>query len=342
MPGTAHRERLQTVLSGGVPDRVPAALWRHFPVDDQDPDSLADAILAFQKEWDFDFVKVTPSSSFCIADWGVEDVWEGNPEGTRKYTRRAVSQPQDWEKIGELDAYAGHLGDQLRCLKRLHGGLDAETPFIQTIFNPLVQAKNLAGGEMLIEHIRRWPDAVRTGLDIITRSTVKFTQACMEQGIDGIFLAVQHASFRIFNEQEYRQWGMPGDLAILKAAQDGWLNILHLHGEAVMFDLAKEYPIAVVNWHDREAGPSLLEGRNLSGKTVCGGWSQWRTIALGDAALVYEEARDAIAQLDGRNLILGTGCVTPVHSPRACLQAASSAIAKTQGAECTEEKRAGR
>jgi uroporphyrinogen decarboxylase len=332
MSGISHKERMRTVLSGGLPDRVPVALWRHFPVDDQDPELLANAILAFQKEWDFDFVKVTPASSFCLTDWGVQDVWEGNPEGTRKYTRRAVAQPRDWEKITALDPSKGNLGAQLRVLKLLRTRLEPETPFIQTIFNPLAQAKNLAGDGLLMEHIRRWPDAVQIGLDAITRSTTKFVQACMDAGVDGVFLAIQHASYRLFSYQEYRQWGMPGDQAILHAAQDAWLNVMHLHGEAVMFDLAKEYPVAVVNWHDREAGPSLREGRQRCGKVVCGGWTQWGTIALGDPKMVFEEAKDTVTQMGAKHLILGTGCVTPIITPRACLQAAARAGETDQAA----------
>ena len=62
----SHRERLQAVLKGEAPDRVPVAMWRHFPVDDQDPQWLARAALAFQQEYDFDLIKVTPASSFSV------------------------------------------------------------------------------------------------------------------------------------------------------------------------------------------------------------------------------------------------------------------------------------
>ena len=61
---TTHRERLQACLAGETPDRVPVALWRHFPVDDQSPETLAAATLHWQSVYDFDFVKVTPASSF--------------------------------------------------------------------------------------------------------------------------------------------------------------------------------------------------------------------------------------------------------------------------------------
>jgi uroporphyrinogen decarboxylase len=77
----SHIKRLEMCISGEIPDRVPVALWRHFPVDDQSPETLASAIISFQQTYDFDLVKVTPSSSYCLRDWGVEDVWKGNPKG---------------------------------------------------------------------------------------------------------------------------------------------------------------------------------------------------------------------------------------------------------------------
>jgi uroporphyrinogen decarboxylase len=83
-----HRERLETSLAGGNPDRPPVALWRHFPVDDQYPENLVKSTLDFQETFDFDLVKVSPASSYCLKDWGVDDEWQGNPEGSREYTHR--------------------------------------------------------------------------------------------------------------------------------------------------------------------------------------------------------------------------------------------------------------
>ena len=75
-----HRERLEACISGSKIDRPPVALWRHFPVDDQSPGRLAEATINFQKTYDFDLVKVTPASSFCTKDWGVDDEWRGATE----------------------------------------------------------------------------------------------------------------------------------------------------------------------------------------------------------------------------------------------------------------------
>jgi len=59
---TTHKERMQACIKGEVIDQPPVALWRHFPVDDQAPGTLAKATLNFQQTYNFDLVKVTPAS----------------------------------------------------------------------------------------------------------------------------------------------------------------------------------------------------------------------------------------------------------------------------------------
>ncbi|MGD8473174.1 MAG: uroporphyrinogen decarboxylase, partial [Anaerolineae bacterium] len=66
METMSKRERLQATIQGESTDRTPVALWRHFPGDDQDPASLAASTVAFQNQYDFDFIKVTPASSYCV------------------------------------------------------------------------------------------------------------------------------------------------------------------------------------------------------------------------------------------------------------------------------------
>jgi len=326
MEAMTKRERLTATIQGKPTDRIPVALWRHFPGDDQDPYSLAASTVAFQKQYDFDFVKVTPASSFCVRDWGVEDYWLGNQEGTREYSHQPVRMPEHWYALQRLEPDQGALGDQLRCLELIRDAVGEDVPFIQTIFNPLSQAKNLVGKENLIAHLRQDPVAVRTGLETITATTVHFIEAARERGIDGIFLAVQHASHELLCEREYEEFGIPFDHRLLDAASGLWLNVLHLHGSRVMFDLLAGYPVQVFNWHDRETPPSLLEGQKRVQGAVLGGLRQWDTMLRGTPDEVCREAEEAIQQTGGRRFILGTGCVTPVTAPWANLRAARDVV----------------
>ena len=320
------RERIEAAIRGEPTDRPPVALWRHFPGDDQDPAELAASTVAFQRQYDFDFVKVTPASSFCVLDWGAEDVWLGNEEGTREYTHHPIQTREQWYALRRLEPEEGALGSQLRCLELIREQLGGEIPFIQTIFNPLSQAKNLVGRQNLLGHLRRDPEAVRAGLEVITDTTVRFILAARERGIAGIFLAVQHASYDLLCESEYEEFGMPYDQRLLEAASGLWLNVLHLHGTRVMFDLLADYAVQVVNWHDRETPPTLREGKARIQGAVLGGLRQWDTMLRAAPEDVRREAKDAIQQTGGRGFILGTGCVAPITAPWANLRAARDAV----------------
>ncbi len=308
-----------------MPDRTPIALWRHFPVDDQNPETLASSALHFQNTYDFDIVKVTPASSFAVKDWGVEDQWIGDAEGSRRYTKRVVNKPEDWEKLNPLAPASPHLAGQLDCLRLLKKHLPSETPIIQTIFNPLSQAKNLAGNETLLAHLREYPEAVLKGLDTIAKTTKKFIEAARETGIDGVFYAIQHAQASILDFNEYKTFGLPFDQYVLNATEGLWCNMLHLHGRDVHFALLPFLNFQIVNWHDRETYPSLSEAQTLFNGVVCGGLRQ-DTLVLEDRTKVMEEAQDAIRQTQGRRFILGTGCVVPITAAHGNIVAATKSV----------------
>jgi uroporphyrinogen decarboxylase len=329
----SHRERLEACLSGEILDRPPVSLWRHFPVDDQTPDGLAAATADFQNRYDFDFIKVTPASSYAIRDWGVEDQWNGNTEGTRDYTKPAIHQPEDWDRLPVLDPLSGSLGDQLHTLRSIVQAFSPETPVVQTIFSPLSQAKNLIGRQNLHIHIRQNPQAVHAGLERITQTTIRHLEEVVKTGVDGIFYAVQHAQYGINSDSEFEEFGAAYDLRVLKAAQTLWLNIAHIHGEDVMFERIARYPVQVLNWHDRHTPPSLAEARQLTGKALCGGLRRWETMVVGTPKEVCAEALEAIQATQGRLFILGTGCVLPIIAPRGNILAARRSVENEESQE---------
>jgi uroporphyrinogen decarboxylase len=320
-----HKERIQACLRGEIIDRPPVALWRHFPVDDQSPETLAAATLHFQQNYDFDFVKVTPASSFCVRDWGVEDEWRGDAEGTREYTKRVIRSPDDWERLSVLDPTAPHLAAQLDCLRLIREALGPETPLLQTIFSPLAQAKNLAGNQTLIEHLGSHPEAVMKGLATIAETTHRFVEASLGTKIDGLFFAIQHAQAGLLTGEEYMTFGLTHDLRALEPASELWCNLLHLHGHNINFSLADSMRFPIVNWHDRETTPSLAEAQKYYQGVTCGGLRQ-DTLVYENQTEVQDEAWNAIQQTGGKRFILATGCVVPIIAPHGNLVAARKIV----------------
>lgn len=322
-----RRERLVATCAGEPTDRVAVALWRHFPGDDQRPTDLAHAQLVWQKQYDWDFIKVSPSSSFHLVDWGVEDEWQGGNEGSREFTKCAVFEPEDWAALPRLGATEGRQGRQIRCLEIIGETVGDDVPFIQTIFSPLAQARHLVGPEHLTVHLRQAPDLVKGALEMITERTIGFIEACKPTGVAGIYYAIQMANYRHMSEAEYREFGEPYDRRILAAAGDLWFNLMHLHAPDPMFDLVADYPAPALNWHDRESPPSLGEGRKRFPGAVCGGLEHWDDLLFGDPEDVRAQVADALAQTDGgQRLIVSSGCVAPVNAPFSNLLAVREAV----------------
>jgi uroporphyrinogen decarboxylase len=323
-----HAERINRCLSLEPIDRAPVALWRHFPVEDQHPGLLAKAIVRFQETFDFDLVKVTPASSFCVKDWGVKDEWKGNPEGTREFVHQVIKEPRDWTSLRPLSAQKGALADQLECIRLIKKALPIGTPVVQTIFSPLSQAKNLVGKDKLATHIRLFPAEIKQALEVIKETTIGFINSCKALGIDGVFYAIQHAQAGILSPVEFDEFEYPLDAEILSHCQSFWLNIAHIHGLDIYFEKVSGLPVQVLNWHDQQTKPSLNDGKRGFGGIVCGGLRQWETLVNGSPKMVTQEAKRAIAATHGERFILGTGCVLPVTAPHANILAVRESVEK--------------
>ncbi len=310
----SKRERLAATLRGEATDRPLVALWRHFPTDDLAPEQLALSAVAFQTQYDWDFIKLTPASSYSVEDWGCRAAYRGHPEGTSEYIAHPIAAPQDWARLEPLDPHSGVLGQQLACIRRTRELAGPDIPIIETVFNPISQAKNLIGGGLEVVHLRRHRAQLQHALDVIAETTVRFVRAALEAGADGIFYAMQRASADFLGEQEYREVCRPLDLRILEAAGAATLNLLHLHGPNTYFDLVADYPAHALNWHDRDTGPSLAEGARRFPGLVVGGLSQ-RDMVEGTPQSIQALAHEAIGSLGGRRLCLSTGCVMQTVTP---------------------------
>lgn len=290
MPNWSKRRRLEATIAGEKADRLPIALWRHWPGDDQDAEALAAAHVNWQRDYDWDLVKFSPSSSYCLDDWGVETRWTGQVEGTRQYTRRAVHDPKDWTRLKTLDPGQGMLATQIRAIRLLREALGEETPILATIFAPLAQARNLAGDALMLSHMRSNTDQFLSGLRTILDSTLRFVDAARDVGVSGIFYAIQHARYSIMSQVEYKSFGQPFDERILDGASDLGLNMVHLHGaDGVIFDMVADYDAPLLNWHDRDCGVSLQEGLQQFSGVASGGVSR-DTMHTGTPEQVLAEA----------------------------------------------------
>jgi uroporphyrinogen decarboxylase len=333
-----HRERIHAAIKNQPVDRVPVALWRHFPNDDLRAEGLAARVVEFQKKFDFDFVKVTPASGYPAEMYGA--TFRATPpgslrarEGVREYVTRPVNALNDWDKIAPLDAKNPVFIREAAALSRIRQQLGNDVPILQTIFSPLNSAHNLAN-ERLFDDLRAHPDVLHRALKAITETTARFAVESLRAGADAIFFATQMATRQLLSEDEFRTFGEAYDLQVLeqiRAAQPDFV-LLHVHGFDIYFDLLAKWRVDIINWHDRRTAPSLKDAREIlrrsaaqNVKALAGGINEWDTLAAKSREQVIAETRDAVAQTNGRGFILAAGCVIAVDTPEENIRAAIDA-----------------
>jgi uroporphyrinogen decarboxylase len=267
-----------------------------------------------------------PSGTYGVEDWGAVTEYQGAANGARVVVKTGLERAEEWPRLARLDPHRGVLGQQVEALRLAARELGGGAPVLQTLFSPLTTARKLAGDRVFAD-MRRSPDALEAGLRIITDVTIEFALASLAAGAHGVFLATQCASYRVATEAEYLRFGKRFDLEIFAALKGKTrLDLLHVHGEDVMFDLLADYPVSLVNWHDRLTPPTLRDALGSFPKLLVGGLEENRTLTRGPLDAIGAEVRDAVAQTGGRRLMIGPGCVLLVATPEAHIRAAVDAV----------------
>lgn len=304
-------ERIRAALSGEKPDITPWALWSHFPDADRDPERLAEVSWNFYKTLDIDFIKTMNNGMYPIEDYGCEidfsDIVKG---GVARLTKTPVHTIDDWDKIGVLSVEEGAFARELHSLELLLKKRDDagdDVPVIFTCFSTLTIADKLSGKQFLRHIAEGGGQKVMEALDRITQTTCALVKRAIEIGADGIFFATQMSNYDAMDESLYREYGVPFDRRVLQASA-GWFNTIHAHGDDIMFDVLREYPAQVFNWHVGEGLPDMDECRLLTNKCLMGGL-QRMDITDRHKNAVRNQIYRSLQVTGGKGLILTPGCV---------------------------------
>ena len=329
MPPMSRLERLLAAVNRQPVDRVPYAVWRHFPTVDGSSAGLAQATLRFHDRYGSDFLKITARSGYAIQAWGCVEADEPLPDGHRPCARCAVERAEDWKRIRPLDpATADGYADQIETIVRM--GFDrriGDAPVLPTLFSPLSLARRLSG-ERLLADLREHPGLVRDALEAITETQTRFADLALGEGASGIFYSIQVASHAVMREEDYAEFGEPYDRRVLESLGGrSRLTIVHAHGERPMFERLARLPAHAWSWEDRATPPSLAEGKAILAGAVVGGLDQWRTLRDGTPDEAVAQTRDAIEETDGIGLIVAPGCVLPPNTPDTTI----AAVVRTLG-----------
>ncbi|MBM3947990.1 MAG: hypothetical protein FJ312_01870 [SAR202 cluster bacterium] len=323
-----HRERFGAALKGLEVDRPPISMWRHFYTQESDPQSLAEAMLGFQRKYGWDWMKVNPRASYHVEDWGVRLRYDGDKPPT--VTATPVKRPADWLRIEPLPPDRGVLGEQLRALELIAKGLKGQVPFLMTVFTPFSIASRLAASEeVFLRHVREHPEKVRHALDVVTETFIAYSKAAMERGADGLFYATTvWATTEVMSREEYERYARPHDLKLLAGLPRGGTHMLHVCKDHNLLPALKGYPVSIFNWDARGLGnPSLAEGKALVGrKAVAGGLPHKQDLVAARPGALASEVNGMLVAMGTKGWMLGSGCTFPPEAPARNLTAIRKAL----------------
>lgn len=322
MTSLTHRERVFAIVRRQPTDRPPLTFWQHAPGRDLAAASFVPAVLQFQRDYDLDIVKITPSGSYQAIDYGVKTELAHNELGTTRIVAYPVHAPEDWARLPSLPLTWGAVGEQVETVRQVRAAV-GDTPILQTLFSPLTVAARLVGNALTREVMESpsFADALPRLVDDVTRTGI----AMIEAGADGVFYASQHAQPASMPRDLFDRFGDPWDQQVLRRlrAAGATLLVAHAHGHSAYVDAVLRWPVDCVSWHDRETPPTLAEGARLTIPFT--GLDQNGPAVRGAPVDVAAEARAAIAAAAGQ-LILAPGCTFPLTVPVANLRALREAV----------------
>jgi uroporphyrinogen decarboxylase len=320
------RERVEAALRGDPVDRVPLSFWLHNFVTENSAEGLAGETLRLARVFEWDYLKPQSRAQGFAEMWGL--TYRPSTGRAVPYTviRAPLLGAADLGRLAPVDPRQGALGEQLAALAMIRAGVGADVPIIWTVFSPLMVMPFLLGGgrAQTLEIARTDPRAMEHGLSVIAETLTAYARACLEAGADGLFYATNVATRDLMSAAECRRFQRPYDLRVLAVARGAPFNLLHVCGSGVHFDEFADYPVTALSWATVAGNPSLAEGRRRTGRAVVGGLPAKPEIALMTADEVAARARAAIAEMNGRGLLLGPDCSINPDTPEALLHAAGA------------------
>jgi uroporphyrinogen decarboxylase len=323
------RERVDAALFGRPLDRPPISFWGHFYHRESSAEALVEATLEFQREFQWDWIKLNPRKHYHVEPWGVSYRYSGRPHEKPSLAEWPIRTAADWRTITEQPFDRGALAEQLAAVRLMRRALPADVPLIETVFTPLAVLGEMTDVPATLRaHMNEAPDLVRGALESVTRTFERFVPAVIEAGADGIFFATVDWGTRDFiTADELRSWSRPYDLRVLKAASSAPFNVLHVcKGNNLLSEFA-DYPVRAFSWAATDpTNPTLAQALHLTNAAVMGGIDQDQALQAADAAPALAHLRRAQEQTGGVRWLAAPGCSIPPTTPAANLRALRDAI----------------
>ena len=275
-------------------------MWQHVPPEFWgNDDRFAECQAKFLEDTDVDFMKLSGDKYF---GWPAP-ILEG------------IEKAEDLNRIHPLGANHPYIRGQIERTKKVVKALGGQCPAIYLIFAPLSYIRLKIGYPKMMQFIRENPEAMKNACRIVAEDVRLLVQGIIqESGADGVFYSVQNGEQSRFTYEEYRDWVMPSDKAVLDVANSlSEMNAIHFcawEEEPNRLSVWEDYKAPVISWSRYFDIMDIQEAKKHFGCTVWGGFDNRPGTFLYTAsrAEIEKEVEHLIAQGGKSGYILGADC----------------------------------
>ena len=285
------RERVWAALHNQEVDYVPGCFWRHYSPELDRGEDIVEAHLKFYRDSDVDFLKISSDGYF---GWPAKAL-------------RNLQEPSELYAMEHIGPEEPFIREQVERAKEIVKRLNGECVTMYTLFCPLSIFRLQVGWDVMMDCIRKNPDAVLHACDVIAEDEIRLIDALIhEAGADGIFYSVQNAEKNRFSLEEYKKWVEPSDRKVLDFINSvSECSVLHCcgwdadeAGTCNHLESWQDYPSAAVSWASYVDKKNVTEIRDFfKGRPAWGGFDN-RTCGIlytGTEEEVKAEAKRLIA-----------------------------------------------
>ena len=260
-------ERVIAAFQGKETDHVPVCMWQHVPPSFWgDDDRFAEEQARFFKSTDVDFMKLSGDKFF----------------GWPSPALRDIAKAEDLYKVEPLGPRHPFLRGQIERTKKVVAALNGECVSLYLVFVPLSCIRLAIGYPKMMQFIRENPDAMKQACAAVAEDQKALVRGLIEEaGVNGIFYSVQNGEENRFTAEEYRNWVMPSDKAVLDYANSlSAMNAIHFCAWEEIpnrLSLWADYKAPVVSWSRYIDIMDIQEAKKIFGCTV------WAGLTIGPA-----------------------------------------------------------
>lgn len=324
------KERFAAVMKGVVPDRPPMTTYRHFPQIEGNWEKLADTMIAWQKKYDWDLIKLHPAAVYMQEVWGdrfdfdhyQQEVFPTKLGNIHKEVNLGIFESASMDNP--------YIQEQVKMVGAVAKEFKGSVPIFQTLFTPLQVISGVFDCQFIRRHfpaareenkiftmIAEQGKELQEALENITQTYIAYWKAIHEAGADGLFYAgVSWAREGLMQMDEWKTYVKKYDVEFLKEVKkDGGLVMYHTCGIKSNPQRFTDFPIDILHWDQgAENNPSLKEGKKFLGKIVPMGGIDEMTFGNHAEKQIAEETKACLKANADIPYILAPYCSISVHS----------------------------